>query len=193
MLAQIRERISTIPPQTRTTLGRALALAFVVGVSLYIFAIRDQTEALTTYGYPGVFLFSVVTSATVILPAPGLLVVYAMGTALNPFFVGLAAGIGATLGELSGYLAGYSGRGVVEDTATYMRIRDWMVVNERRSGWMILFLAFIPLPFFDLAGMAAGALKMPVHRFILWSLPGKIAKMWLVAWAGAASIDLIGF
>ena len=189
----IRERINTIPAKTRTTLSRVLALAFVVGVSLYIFAIRDQTETLTTYGYPGVFLFSLVTSATVILPAPGLIVVYAMGTALNPLFVGLAAGAGATLGEMSGYLAGYSGRGVVEDTATYERIRRWMSLHERRSGWMILFLAFIPLPFFDLAGMAAGALKMPVYRFILWSLPGKILKMWIVAWAGAASIDLIGF
>jgi membrane protein DedA with SNARE-associated domain len=40
------------------------------------------------------------------------------------------------------------------------------------------------LPFFDLAGVAAGALKMPVLRFLGFCALGKTAKMILVALAG---------
>ena len=158
---------------------------------MYIFTVRDQVETLTRFGYPGVFLFTLLTSATIILPAPSLVVVFALGSVLNPFWIGVVAGVGASLGELSGYLAGYSGRVVVENTRNYDRIRAWMETHTALSGWLILFLAFIPLPVIDLAGMAAGALRMPVWQFQLWCLGGKVPKMILVAWLGTQSIDWI--
>jgi len=158
---------------------------------VYIFTVRDQVETLTRFGYPGVFLFTLLTSATIILPAPSLVVVFALGSVLNPFWIGVVAGVGASLGELSGYLAGYSGRVVVENTRNYDRIRAWMETHTALSGWLILFLAFIPLPVIDLAGMAAGALRMPVWQFQLWCLGGKVPKMILVAWLGTQSIDWI--
>ncbi len=177
---------------TRPTIGRILAFAFVVGISLWIFLIRDRMGALAVYGYPGVFLFAALTSATVILPAPGLLVVYALGAVLNPLGVGIAAGLGAALGELSGYLAGYSGRAVIENIQAYHRIRDWIQKHGRASGWLILLLAFFPITLFDLAGIAAGALKMSVWWFLAWETPGKILKMIIVAYLGAYSIHLFG-
>ena len=178
---------------SRQTLSRILAFAFVVGISVWIFLMRDQMEDLAVYGYPGVFLFAALTSATVILPAPGLLVVYALGAALNPLAVGIAAGLGAAIGELSGYLAGYSGRAVIENGQAYERIRGWIQKHGRASGWLIFVLALLPITLFDLAGMAAGALKMPVWWFLAWETPGKILKMIIVAYLGAYSIHLFGF
>jgi membrane protein YqaA with SNARE-associated domain len=177
--------------RTLSLVYRVLAIAFVVAISLYIFAIRDQVETLTRYGYPGVFLFTLLTSATIILPAPSLVVVFTLGGVLNPLWVGAAAGAGATLGELSGYLAGFSGRVVIENTRNYDRLRGWMEAHTTLSGWLILLLAFIPLPIIDLAGMAAGALRMPVWQFQLWCLGGKLPKMVLVAWLGTQSIEWI--
>ncbi|HUF37806.1 MAG TPA: VTT domain-containing protein, partial [Anaerolineales bacterium] len=163
----------------------------MVAISVYIFTIRDQVETLTRFGYPGVFLFTLVTSATIILPAPSLVVVFTLGGVLNPLWVGAAAGVGATLGELSGYLAGFSGRVVVENTRNYDRMRGWMEAHTALSGWLIMLLAFIPLPIIDLAGMAAGALRMPVWQFQLWCLAGKLPKMVLVAWLGTLSVEWI--
>lgn len=179
------------PQKNRSLLWRILAILFVIGISIYIFAIRDQVEALQAYGYPGVFIFALLTSATVILPAPGLIVVFSLGGVLNPLLVGLAAGLGATLGELSGYLAGYSGRIVIENTRSYNRIRNWMETHTWQSSWLILFLAFVPLPFMDMAGMAAGALRMSVWRFLIYCFGGKLPKMVLVAWLGTLSVDWI--
>lgn len=171
--------------------NRIAAIVFVVAISVYIFSIRNEVEALSVYGYPGVFLFALLTSATVILPAPGLIVVFSLGGVLNPLLVGLAAALGASLGELSGYLAGYSGRVIVENTRSYEAIHAWMEAHPRFSGWLILLLAFIPLPFMDMAGMAAGALRMPVWRFQAWCFAGKLPKMVLVAWLGTLSIAWI--
>jgi len=176
------------PKKSSTIAGRVLAFLFVVALSVYIFSIRDTVESLGIYGYPGIFLFALLTSATVILPAPGLILVFSLGGVLNPLLVGIFAAFGATLGELSGYLAGYSGRAVIENTRTYDRITGWMARNERLSGWLIFGVAFIPLPIMDLAGMAAGALRLSVWRFQIWCLWGKLAKMILVAYLGTLSV-----
>jgi uncharacterized membrane protein YdjX (TVP38/TMEM64 family) len=53
----------------------------------------------------------------------------------------------------------------------------------------ILALAFIPNPFFDLAGVAAGTLKIPVFTFLLFTFIGKTFKMLLFAYAGASSLN----
>ncbi|MCB0107342.1 MAG: hypothetical protein KDE53_15585 [Caldilineaceae bacterium] len=54
------------------------------------------------WGYLGAFLISLVASATIILPAPGIVVIMAMGAALNPFVLGIVAGLGSAFGELTG-------------------------------------------------------------------------------------------
>jgi uncharacterized membrane protein YdjX (TVP38/TMEM64 family) len=54
----------------------------------------------------------------------------------------------------------------------------------------VLLLAFLPNPLFDLTGIAAGALKMPLRAFLLWCWIGKTSKMLLVALAGAGVVAL---
>jgi membrane protein DedA with SNARE-associated domain len=165
---------------------RVLALLAVIGISVYIYSIRDHAEQFAKYGYPGIFLISILANATVLLPAPGVAVVFAMGGVFNPFIVGIVAGIGAAIGELSGYAAGFSGQVVAERTKLYDRIEHWM---EHYGTLTIFILAAIPNPFFDLAGMAAGVLKMPIQKFFIACLFGKIIKMWIFAYAGAYSIS----
>lgn len=177
----------------RLTLARLLALVIVIVISIYIFSIRDQAQELAKYGYPGIFLLSVLANATVLLPAPGVLFVFAMGAVFNPAGVALAAGAGAAIGELSGYLAGFGGQAVVERVQTYERLRSWMERNHRLSYLAVVFLAFIPNPLFDLAGLAAGTLKMPVTHFLFFCWIGKTLKMLVFAFAGASAIGWFGW
>jgi membrane protein YqaA with SNARE-associated domain len=167
---------------------RVLAILVVLGLSLFIFTIRDQARRLAMYGYPGIFLISLLANGTVLLPAPGIAVVFAMGSVLNPFYLALAAAAGAAIGEISGYLAGFSGQGVLEHFKMYTRIRGWM---ERYGPLTVFVLAAIPNPFFDLAGLSAGALKMPLWQFTFWCLLGKIIKMLFFAYTGAYSAHWI--
>ncbi|MBI3159963.1 MAG: VTT domain-containing protein [Chloroflexi bacterium] len=169
--------------QRRAGILRGLALVFVIAISVAVFLLPEsEAERLRNYGYPGIFLFSILANATVILPAPGLLLVFSFGARFHPLGVALAAAAGAAIGELSGYLAGFGGQAVFERADVYARLEGWM----RKNGPLtVMALAFVPNPFFDLAGMAAGALRMPVRSFLFWVFWGKLLKMILVAYAGA--------
>ena len=169
-------------------LFRGLIIALVLGISVLIWSFRDQFAELAAVGYAGIFLVSLLGNATIILPAPSLALVFAMGSALPPLFVGLAAGLGEALGELTGYAAGYAGRAVIEDQKGYERLAAWM---QRRGGITVFVLSLVPNPFFDLAGIVAGTLRYPVWRFLLFCWLGKTIKTTVVAWAGSQSIVLI--
>lgn len=169
-----------------TNVFRVLALFVVIGITLYIFSIRDRVEEFAAYGYPGIFLIAMLANATVLLPAPGVAVIYAMGAIFNPFGVALAAGTGGAIGEISGYLAGFSGQAVVERMEVYDRVQPWV---ERFGGWAILVLSAIPNPFFDIAGIAAGIAKMPLRTFLVFTWVGQLIKMLLFALAGKYSIQ----
>jgi uncharacterized membrane protein YdjX (TVP38/TMEM64 family) len=170
----------------RTNVLRILALLVVVAITIYIYSIRDRVEEFATFGYPGIFLVALMANATVFLPAPGVAVVFAMGSIFHPLGVALAAGTGGALGELSGYLAGFSGQAVIENTNVYDRIHPWVV---KYGSWAILVLSAIPNPFFDIAGVAAGIVKMSLRRFLIFCWIGQIIKMALFAYAGFYSLD----
>ena len=170
---------------------RILSIAAVIGITVYIYSIRDHVKEYAAYGYPGIFLIALMANATVFLPAPGVAVVFAMGSIFNPLGVALAAGTGGAIGELTGYLAGFSGQAIVGNTQTYNRISPWV---QKYGVWTILILAAVPNPFFDLAGIAAGVAKIPVWKFLLFCWIGQLIKMAMFAYAGAYSIDwLVSF
>jgi uncharacterized membrane protein YdjX (TVP38/TMEM64 family) len=164
------------------TTVRILSLVFVAGLTVCLFLFRNQVKKLEIYGYPGIFLISILANATIILPVPGVLFTSAMGAVFNPFWVAMAAGAGAAIGEITGYLAGFSGQAIVESRKWYDRFTRWM---KKYGDVTILVLAVIPNPIFDIAGMVAGALKLPLWRYLLWCTIGKILKMLIFAYFGA--------
>jgi membrane protein YqaA with SNARE-associated domain len=170
----------------RLTAARVLALVAVVGISAGIYLIRDQVDNWEIYGYPGIFVLSLLSNATLVFPAPSVALTFAFGAVLNPVGVALAAGAGAALGEMTGYLVGFSSQGVIERTAVYDVLEGWTI---KFGGWLILVLAFIPNPLFDIAGAVAGAMGMHVPSFLFWTFVGKTLKMLLFALAGAAWLD----
>ncbi len=176
--------------ETRLKIARILALVFVVGLTIFLYINREKVRELESFGYPGIFLVSLLANATLILPLPGVLFTSAMGAVFNPFWVAVAAGSGAALGELSGYLAGFSGQGIVEKTEWSEKFERWM----RKYGPItILVLSFVPNPIFDVAGITAGILKMPLWQFLLFSWIGKVLKMLVFSYGGSFILNLFPF
>jgi uncharacterized membrane protein YdjX (TVP38/TMEM64 family) len=145
-------------------------------------------DDFAAFGYPGIFLIALFANATILLPAPGLAIVYAVGAIFHPVGVGLAAGTGGAIGELSGYLAGFSGQAVIERMDIYDRIQPWV---RKYGGWTILVLSAIPNPFFDVVGIAAGVAKMRLRTFLLFAWIGQVIKMTAVGFAGKYSIEFL--
>ena len=169
----------------RFGLKHVAALVFAIAVPGLIYVFRDQVRGLEQLGYLGAFLTMFVGNATVILPVPGLIVVFALGHTLSPLLVGLAAGPGAALGELSGYFAGFSGSGVIENTRLYDRIERWV---KRYGPIVITILAAVPNPAFDIAGLVSGALGIRWWQFLLAAWIGKTIQAIGIAYAGSLSV-----
>ncbi len=169
--------------KTRITLLRILLVLIFVGVTGYAVLHREQISfaRFRDLGYLGVFGMAWIGSTTVLLPIPHLAFTFTMGAVLNPFLVGLCAGFGDSLGELWGYLAGYAVEDLVDRWKVYPKIEAWV----KRYGPLTIFLmGSVPMPLFDMAGMAAGAGGMPVWQFYLATWSGKTLKAIVFAWAG---------
>ncbi len=140
-----------------------------------------QYDIIDKVGYVGVFVLGFLANATIILPAPSWAVTIVASATLQPFFVALAAGLGEALGEITGYLAGSSGSIVLEDRENYQKSARLM---KRWGVWFIMILAFIPNPAFDIVGIIAGALRLPVAKFLWGTFLGKFIRALLLAYGG---------
>ncbi len=166
----------------------AVAGVLALAISVGSFLIWRLLGDVRSYGYLGVFIATFLGSASIVLPLPGAAAVFTGGWLLNPLLVGLVAGIGEALGELTGYVVGYEGRAALDSNRLYQRLRGWMAGR----GAIVIFIASaVPNPFFDVIGVAAGALSMPIWQFFLASWAGKTIKSLYFAYAGAWGIDFI--
>lgn len=171
---------TTTPAQRRRSrLRAALSIAAMLAVSVWL--LRFDFAALGGYGYLGVFGLMLVGNATVFVPAPAFVVAFSAGQTLNPWLVGLVSGLGAGLGETTGYFVGVQGRKAADDQGRLARILAFM----RRWGALAVFLlAALPNPLMDVAGIAAGLLRMPFWKYLLACCAGKTIRFTLLALTG---------
>ncbi len=163
-------------------------LAIVVG-AFWLGTQKELVQRFSQWGYLSSFIISLIGSATVILPAPGLALILALGAHLNPVLLGIVAGFGSGLGELSGYLAGKAGRNFVSSEGRFNAFLHKM--TTRFTSPALFILAVLPLPIFDFAGILAGALRMPVLQFLTVVISGKIIKHALAAYLGAEFFEIL--
>lgn len=140
-----------------------------------------------------VFLTSLASNLTIIAPVPfAVSILIAASTKWNPALVALSAGLGGSIGELSGYYAGYLGRKVAipEARIWHGRFERWI---NRWGLWAIFSLAAQPLLPFDVAGLVAGAARMPVRKFFPALFLGRVIKYLFFAYVGAETIARLPF
>ena len=163
----------------------ALLLVVVITVGLFVFTQRypEIVDKFGDFGYLGVFVGSLISSATVVLPVPGVLVLFPLVVSLNPVLVALAGSTGGIIGEITGYMAGYGGQGIANKGKMYERVEGWM---KKWGVWTIFVFAFAPFLLFDIAGVVAGALRYPLWKFLLVGWIGKSLKyiglVYAMAW-----------
>ena len=175
----------------------AVAVPFAVG--------WVEQDDLETYGYAGIFLANFLGTATGFIPVPGLtaagqgLIVVGAENLWDPGVV-IAGSLGMTLAESTAYLTGTVVRGVAEERpmpfrgrlgrATHRVVRwiDWLMAHY---GFLtLLALSAVPNPFFEFAGITAGAVRMNFWRFLLAVGIGKTTRVVLLVVIGQALLDL---
>ena len=117
---------------------------------------------IETYGLLGLFVGAILGNASVFLPLPVDVLVFAIGAAAQaawtPGIIGFVAGAGAAIGEMTSYLLGLMGISAIEKYQK-KELEHLYEVKEKlkRKGMLFIFLgAFTPFPF-DVIGIAAGS------------------------------------
>ncbi len=156
-------------------------------ITILIIIGKDFIIQFKSLGYLGILIISFAGNATVFLPTPVLMTVAVMGSTLHPVLVGFFASFGAAMGESVGYFLGVSGNLVVEKSTHYQKAKIYI---DKFGVFAIAFLAAIPNPLFDIAGILAGATGISFSRFFLATWAGTFVKYTLVSFLG---FSLLGF
>ena len=158
---------------------------------------------VSAFGYLGVFLGSLIGSASIFLPVPSFLFVFLAGKLLDPFLVGVVSGIGSAIGELTAYAVGFGivyGKARLGGKKGRKKRRDksgekWFhrinrLFHGKHGFVVILAFAATPLPD-DIAGLYFGAIRYDIRKFFLAMLIGKIILGLLIAYAGYFGIGAL--
>jgi membrane protein YqaA with SNARE-associated domain len=178
----------------KTTIWLAGIVVLTIGMVYLLWFLesylRIPVKEYAPLAYLIVFGATFLSSCTIIFPAPGMAIIMAAASTWNPAIVAIVASIGGTLGELTAYYAGYLGNKIIinENLAGYNWAVSWM---NKYGVWAVFLFALIPMLLFDLVGLAAGALKFPVWKFILACWAGRIPRSFVEAYIGAGIIPLI--
>jgi len=185
-------------PKLLWRLEYLLLVAFgllTTGAAVVFFVFGIDIERLNNYGYAGLFVVSLISAASIIMPMPGVAAITGAGALLDPLLgipvpllVGVVAAPAEALGEFTGYLAGYGGSAVLRERRSYPKVKRWMQHNGIATMFV---LSSFPNPLVDVAGVAAGAVQLPIPRFFFPMLAGKFLKNVYLASGGLAAGELI--
>jgi membrane protein YqaA with SNARE-associated domain len=137
----------------------------------------------------GIFIISFIGSVSVIFPVPYTLVIFGLGSVLDPVLVAISGGLGAALGEFSGYAIGYYGTSKISEKRR--KKMDFMVKVFDKYGPVAIFLfALTPLPD-DLLFIPLGVMRYSFVKSFIPAIIGKILMTFIVAYSGQQSIEFI--
>ena len=146
--------------------------------------LNDLAGFALQYGYPGVFVISVLGSAVPFLPLPYLAVVVILSSTLDPLWLGVFAGIGGAIGKVTSYLLGRGGY-VLTNEETRRNLDALHGFMAKYGAFGVFFFSITPLPD-DVYIVPMGMIKLPFWRFFTANLAGKITLSVFVAYASRA-------
>ena len=160
--------------------GLSIGLVYLLRYLLAHFDISVQEYATTAYLV--VFATSLVCNASIFVPvAIHIFVMIAVASTWNPLVTALVASVGGALGEITGYYAGYLGKRIAipKNTPGYSKLVHWM---DRYGPLAVFLISLQPILPFDVAGLLAGASRMPLWKFLLACWAGKFPKYILLCY-----------
>lgn len=175
-------------------IAAAVTIFSVVFSIILIHIIRTHFTLPKTQwiGYLSIFAIILVMNLSFI-PIPLVIsIMIAAAAVWNPLLVILVSSAGACVGEMSGYYTGLLGKKIAipDNLSGYKLMKKWI---DRYGFWAIAFLSLQPILPIEVAGIIAGAARMPVRKFLPALILGKIPKYIIIVYAGLGVIRFIPF
>jgi membrane protein YqaA with SNARE-associated domain len=169
----------------------ALSVGLVYLLRYLVAHFDISVREYATTAYLVVFVTTLVSNASIFVPvAIHMFVMIAVASTWNPLITAFVASVGGTLGEITGYYAGYLGKRIAigENTPGYGRLVEWM---KRYGPWAIFLISLQPVLPVDIAGLVAGASRIPLWKFLLPCWAGKFPKYVLLCYFSAQILQFL--
>jgi membrane protein YqaA with SNARE-associated domain len=143
------------------------------------------------YGYLGIFVISLLGSASIFLPIPYTVVLFTVGSlrAFNPILVAFASGLGSAVGEFSGYLLGLGGRKVISEKGK-RNVEFLLKIFGRYAALTIFIFALTPLPD-DLLFIPLGVMRYGFIRAFIPAFLGKLCMSLIIVYGARFTVGII--
>lgn len=164
-------------PKWTKVLSVAFGLIFAIGMAAPYILFREQIQQYALMGYIGVAIACAISNASIFLPTSSTIIILAAASTLNPLLCVIVGGFGTALGEQSSYVCGRIGRIGFDDTGNKERTTvKWL----KKNAFLTIFIfAFLPLPVFDIIGIASGAIKIRWSTYAIAAVMGKVSKFFI--------------
>lgn len=173
---------------TQKVLGFAALVALNVGL---LYAPIDYT-GLGGFAYVGAFLITFLANAAVVVPVPYIpIIAHISQTAGSPVAVVLIAAFGSALGESVAFAVGRVETDLFVGHRWFERLRGFFK-HQLRAFVFLLFFAMPLNPFFDVGGLAAGALGVSFRTFFVAVWLGRVVRFTAIAFLAFRFASLLG-
>ena len=161
----------------------------MANISAELSQISSWIESIALqYGLLGVFIASLMGSLVPFLPIPYLFVVVLLSESMDPWLLGLVAGVGGSIGKITSYFLGRSGYRLLS-TDSKRRMDTLRSIIGRYGDLGVFIFAVTPLPD-DVYLIPVGMMRFNFWRFLLANTLGKIVLSIAVAYLGRTYFSL---
>ncbi len=151
-----------------------LSIIFAILLSAPYIIYREQIQQIAFVGYLSVAIACAISNISIFLPSSSTLIVVVAASSLDPILCILTGGLGTALGEQSSYICGRIGRMGLDDNGNKeKKVLKWI---KNHDALTVFIFAFLPLPIFDIVGIAAGVLRMNWIKYLVSAVLGKTLK-----------------
>ena len=157
---------------------------------MFLYIITNSHSFVNKWGYLGIFIVSLVSSASIIFPVPSFFIIFTFGAIYNPLLVAIVGALGNYIGNTTSYLLGLGGKEILEDryARRLKKIRD----SFQKYGapfWVFLVHA-TPLPD-DIVGIFCGVIRYDFRKYFLWMFIGQLTLSLILAYSGFFSVNWV--
>jgi membrane protein YqaA with SNARE-associated domain len=146
------------------------------------------TDEIGSWGYFGAMIINFISSATIVFPSPGLILIMQMSSQDNWVILGLLTGISGGLGSATAYIVGLVGSDRFEGKLL-VRWSRFLFLTRWGSFFLIL-TNLIPFAGGDALSLAAGVSRFPFRKYIIYVTLSTVIRMLMLTFIGA-NIDII--
>lgn len=157
---------------------------------ILIHIITNSHNFVNKWGYLGIFLVSLIGSASIILPLPTFVILFTFGAIFNPLLVALVGALGMSLGNLTSYLLGLGGKEILEDKHSKRLDSIKKTFNKYGAPLWILLVNATPLPD-DIVGIFCGVIRYDFRKYFIVMFIGQLILSLVLAYSGFYSLNWV--